>query len=81
VTTITIKEGADIPVGFPQDFDSVLDALERENILKITQDADGFDVREGCDKWFWVLLSPDQLRLLGEELIALSSRPFSEEST
>jgi hypothetical protein len=78
---VTITEGANIPKGRPQEFNSVLDALKSERVIKIARYADGFDVREGCDGWFYLLLSPDQLHLLGEELIALSSRPFHEEPT
>ena len=71
---VLITEGEMIPAGHPQEFSSMTEALHKENVLEITRNEDGkFVLVEGGDRYFYIVVSPDQLRLLGEELIALAA--------
>ena len=57
---------------YTQDYPTALEALKDLRILEI-RDEDGlFEVVEACDKWFGVVMTPAQLRQLGEEIISLS---------
>lgn len=56
-----------------RDYATALEAMEDLQIFKITKGTNGiFYIEEACDKWFGVMITPAQLRQLGEEIIALS---------
>lgn len=54
------------------EYNSIRDALERSSVLTISQTSSGFVLSEGCDEWFRVCLSPDQLRAFAAELVSLA---------
>lgn len=54
-------------------YDTMLAALNNLNIMHVeVNKTGGFDIWEGCDSFYFANVTPDQLRALGEELIALS---------
>jgi hypothetical protein len=54
-------------------FDTLLLALADNRIVKIKKTADGnFRIREACDDYFSVELTPSQLTALGKELIDMA---------
>lgn len=57
------------------EYESLLEAMACERIFTILQRGDSFDVGEACNNYFWVRLTRDQLRQLGEDLIALAATP------
>ena len=62
-------EGDDItPVEYP----TWLSAMEKENIFSVTLRDGEFHVEEECDGWYHVVLTAEQVRALGYELVALS---------
>jgi len=63
-----------------RDYQTALEAMEDLQIFKITKGTNGlFDIAEACDKWFGVMMTPAQLRQLGEEIIALSGNVTQED--
>lgn len=59
----------------PVEADSILEALENQRVLAVTKHADGlFLIEERCDANFGVFLTPDQLKTLGRELIAIAEQ-------
>ena len=54
------------------EFESLLSAASESGVFTVEKHKDGFILTEACDNWHAIILTPDQLRLLGEELIALS---------
>lgn len=55
------------------EYPTVLEGLADNRILKITREPNGeFCLTEGCDDYFFVHLTSDQLSTLGHELIELS---------
>jgi len=54
------------------EFDSMLQAADGSGIFTVEKSEYGFLVAENCDSWHAMILTPDQLRLLGEELIEMS---------
>lgn len=53
----------------------VLKTLEQRHVLTIERLSNGnFDVREDCDQYYSVELTPEDLVRLGQELIALGGR-------
>jgi hypothetical protein len=62
---------------------SILDRLSYNEgrVLDIERNPDGtFDVREACDLYFSETLTSDELRQLGEEIIALSRKKGDDAS-
>jgi len=55
-----------------KEFDTLLAAVNELAVFSVSQHKDGFIITEECDGWHAIILTPEQLRLLGEELIALS---------
>lgn len=52
----------------------MLDLLEEEHIFSVAAHTDGtFTLEEGCDNYFCVKLTYDQLRQLSEELSRLAT--------
>ncbi len=62
----------DLPAAADREYDSALEALKEHRIIEITPIEGGFEVREGCARHFSVSLTPEQLRGLGEEIMALA---------
>jgi len=58
---------------YTDDYPTALEALKDLRILEIRSENGLFDVVEACDKWYGVMMTPAQLRQLGEEIIALSN--------
>jgi len=56
----------------PVEYETLLEALADQRVMTIEVKDGGFEVGEACDNYFSVRLTPDQLRALGEELIALA---------
>lgn len=57
--------------------ESILDLLKEERVLVIyygLQDEDKFTMFEGCDRFFGVDLTAEQMRQLGQEIIDLADR-------
>ena len=54
--------------------DSILERLNFENarIFDIKKVDGGFELTEGCDMYFDILLTANELRRLGNELIAIA---------
>jgi hypothetical protein len=53
--------------------DTLLAALAKARVLKVTKNADGsFELEERCDGYFGVRLTRDQVLALAEELRALA---------
>ena len=50
----------------------ILAKLENEKVFSITREGDGFRFVEGCDNYFSIVLSVEETRTLGMELIALA---------
>jgi hypothetical protein len=44
-------------------------------IFDLYKDGDGFCLREGCDEYFNIKMTRDELRALGEELIKAANEP------
>jgi hypothetical protein len=61
----------------PVEYDTLLEALADQRVMTIEAKEGGFEIREKCDNYFSVRLTPDQLRELGEELIAIAHTPQS----
>ena len=55
-----------------REYDSLLAAANETGVFFVGRHEGGFMLTEQCDGWHKMILTPDQLRLLGEELIALS---------
>ena len=51
-------------------YDTMLDARRDLGVFSVIDEPDGIKVLEECDMYYWVLLTPDQLRTLGQEIIA-----------
>ena len=56
----------------PVEYDTLLKALEEQHVMTVEAYDGGFEVYEACDNYYSVHLTPEQLRALGEELIALA---------
>jgi hypothetical protein len=56
----------------PVEYETLLEALADQRAMTIEAKDGGFEVGDACDNYFSVRLTPDQLRALGEELIALA---------
>jgi hypothetical protein len=52
--------------------DSMLEGMVKSCIFSVVKGDGWFEVDECCDNYFRVYLTPEQLRALGEELVALS---------
>ena len=57
------------------EYETILDALKENRIFEIERIDGGFEITEGCDQYFRVRLTPEQLKALGEELMALAHTP------
>lgn len=55
--------------------DSMLDACEQFNIFAVREEGGFFFLSEKCDDYYEIKVTPEQLRLLGRELIALTDAP------
>ncbi len=55
-----------------REYESALEALKAHRIIEITPIEGGFQVREACARHFSVSLTPEQLRELGQEILALA---------
>lgn len=55
--------------------DSMLDACEQLGIFAVHEEGGFFFLVERCDNYFEIKVTPEQLRLLGRELIALTDAP------
>lgn len=55
-----------------REYETLLEALAANGVMTVLAKDGGFEVGEACDNYFSVQLTPEQLRQLGEELIALS---------
>lgn len=52
---------------------TILDAIRNSKVFRITELDDGrFDIRESCDGWFNCVLTKEQLKRLGREIINLT---------
>lgn len=58
----------------------VLPILKEGRIFSIETDGDKFVFTEQCDEWFYVALTPDQLRELAGELLVMADRASLNES-
>jgi hypothetical protein len=56
----------------PAQYDSMLEMLKGQRIFKLERNDDQFNIAECCDFCFDINLTREQLRGLGEEIIALS---------
>ena len=56
----------------PVEYDTLLKALADQRVMTVEAKEGGFEIGEACDNYFSVRLTPDQLRALGEELVALA---------
>lgn len=57
----------------PLEYETLLEVLADLRVMTITAKYNYFEIVEACDYYFSVRLTPEQLRALGEELIALAS--------
>lgn len=56
------------------EYPTIVEALEYNRVLKIKRsDAGFFIVTEGCDEYFDIALTPEQLTMLGRELIEMAN--------
>ncbi len=54
---------------------TVVKALGKASVLQVSPEVDGtFMLTEACDFYYYIILTRDQLHLLGQELIALASQ-------
>ena len=54
-------------------FTSMLDRMEKEQVFSVGKHkTNSFVIQEECDQYFMQELTPDELRQLGQELIALA---------
>jgi len=56
----------------PVEYDTLIEALDNQRVMTVEAKEGGFEIGEACDNYFSVRLTPDQLRALGEELIAFA---------
>lgn len=59
----------------PVKYKTLLEALEDQRVMTVEAKDGGFEIGEACDNYFSVRVTPEQLRALGEELIALAHTP------
>ncbi len=57
---------------FPINFHRVYDAVARARIFEIKHKDSKFVLKEACDYYHELTLTPEQLKALGEELIEIS---------
>jgi hypothetical protein len=50
------------------DFPTILESLKIYRILTIKKSGDKFELRDGCDDYFWVKLTKEQFEKLIEEM-------------
>jgi hypothetical protein len=55
------------------EYPTIFEALEDNRILKIERSDAGFILTEGCDEYFDIALTPEQLTMLGRELIEMAN--------
>jgi len=64
------------PLGFSAKGDTVLDALSKGHVLDVGRLPDGtFQLTEGCDNYYFAVLSREQLLDLAGELCAAANAP------
>ena len=64
----------------PVEYETMLEALANQRVMTVEAKDGGFEVGEACDNYFSVRLTPEQLRQLAEELIALAHTSNAEVS-
>ena len=62
----------------PVEYETMLKAMKDQRIFEVEHKDTGFEISECCDGCFGVRLTPEQLKELGEELIALAHTPNVE---
>ncbi len=51
----------------------MLDRMENNRVFCIERDGELFAISERCDGYFGDMLNPDELRQLGQEIIAIAN--------
>lgn len=53
-------------------YKTILEALSENRVFNIKLEQGKFRIKEGCDNFYDLYLTPEQMKELGEEIIALS---------